>query len=167
MLRRSSDITARRVGRPMGVRRWAIQAWISDEIAELATMPTISATGPAPAAIMITATAAHDSELERLLTITHPGRMAVWTTAASELGAPTIMPTQTISEPTATVLSGAVATATAPAMTANTTDMIMRSASSEPAISAGETWRTERRLTAAWRRPKSARGEKSRPQASA
>src|SRR5262245_27533766 len=100
MLRRSSDITARRVGIPMGVRRLAIQAWMSDEDAELITMPATSATGPAPAAIMITATSAHESELERLLTITHPGRMAVWTTAASALGAPAIMPTQTISEPT-------------------------------------------------------------------
>ncbi len=116
---------------------------------------------------MISATAAHESELERLLTIVQPGFMAVWTTAARLLGAPTIRPTQTITEATATVLSGAVATATAPAMTAKATDMTMRSASSEPATSAGDTSRTDRRLTAAWRSPKSASGEKSRPQARA
>ena len=44
-----------------------------EEIAELATMPTTRATGPAPAAIMIRATAAQESELERLLTIVQPG----------------------------------------------------------------------------------------------
>ncbi len=155
------------MGRPIGVSRWAIQAWIREEIAELATMPTTRATGPAPAAIMISATAAQESELERLLTIVQPGFIAVWTTAARLLGAPTIRPTQTITEPTATVLSGAVSTATTPATTAKTTDITTRSATSEPATSAGETSRTDRRLTAAWRRPKSASGEKSSPHARA
>ena len=99
--------------------------------------------------------------------IVQPGFMAVWTTAARALGTLRIIPTQTISEPMATVSSGAVATATTPATVPKTMAMIARSSSSEPAISEGETSRTESRLTAACRRPKSVSGANSRPQAMA
>ena len=94
----------------------ASHAWMSDENSPAAVMPATSRTGPAPHAIMISATTAQPIELEALLTMVQAGFMAVWTTAARALGTLRIMPRQTISEPTATVLSGAVATARTAAM---------------------------------------------------
>jgi hypothetical protein len=48
-----------------------------------------------------------------------------------------------------------------------TSDIISRMSSSEPVISAADTSRTDRRLTAAWFSPKSVSGTMSAPQAMA
>src|SRR5680860_879620 len=111
MLRRRRDDTAVRVGLPITVSLLASHAWRSDEKRPAAVMPATSRIGPAPNAIIVRHTTAHESELAALLMMVQPGFMAVWTTAARALGTLTIMPMQTISEPIATVESGAVATA--------------------------------------------------------